>query len=802
MPTVSSRALTSRSAERSAHCALAVLAALLCGAPAASAQGPLAPTLTIDQAFAPSTGGVARDGGAGTGTDIPSGVATHGDRIYTVGETNGEIAIIARGANGAYDGGFGGGDGRLELSVGNGKDVGMAIVPLADGRLRVLAKYDADTTSSTNFDVAVLGLNADGGYDASFGGGDGRVTFPVGVIDDEAARMIADESGRLAITGWRKDAGGKEDLFVARLEADGSPTAAFDGDGIRTIDRAGGLKNDRGIDLAWRAGGGVVVLAQVATDPDTNVNNYIAALHALTPAGADDPGFSDDGDVELAVGQPNTIPGGLIAYGGRLWVTGSTKVGTDTDAFLARLEADGSGLAFRRFDMRGSQIAADQVVVSGGGDLDVLPGASPTLVVVGSTTYNSRTFWSAAAFNSFEGDLAQAGYGDLLIPTDEYGALLGVQAAGDALAVTGSLLNVNGNFDTSFGTLRLRVDADKQCDLAIDVPQPLEAHFTGDRPVPTTITVKNEGSRTCLGQITVPPGYSLTMGGLPGALNTGPIGPAATFTTAGATLAYSGPRRREDIISVRVAAAGDVAAANDVRLLHVLFSWCDLALQRASSSRLVPNEGTRRFKFVVRNVGSGRCRGVQLAAADGARTAGTPDRYALAAGRSAEDAISARLAAPARPGAQVALAFRAGAGDDVDNANNVVRMTGRVIGVGDSDVLRTGRTAIAGRAGAGRGPIAAKRLAVTAVDVAIRRLGAGCRWLASKRSARFRSAGAGKCRPARWLRADGARSWRLRLGRALPRGSYEVLSRARIRAGFREGRFTSRDRTRVRFTVR
>ena len=274
---MNSRASTSRFAERPALCALAALAALLCGgAPAASAQGPLAPTLSIDQGFAPSTGGIARDGGAGTGTDIPSGVAVYGDRIYTVGESNGEVAIVARRASGAFDGGFGGGDGRVDLPVGNGKDVGMAIVVLADGRLRVLARYDADTTSSTNNDVAVLGLTADGGYDASFGGGDGRVTFAVGVIDDEAARMVADESGRLAITGWRKDAGGKEDVFVALLEADGSPALGFDGDGIRTIDRAGALRNDRGIDIAWRAGGGVVVLVQVATNPDTNVNDYVS----------------------------------------------------------------------------------------------------------------------------------------------------------------------------------------------------------------------------------------------------------------------------------------------------------------------------------------------------------------------------------------------------------------------------------------------------------------------------------------------------------------------------------------------
>ena len=149
MPTESSRASTSRFAERAARCALAALAALLCGgAPAARAQAPLPPSLSIDQAFAPSTGGVARDGGDGTGTDIPSGVAVYGDRIYTVGESNGEVAIIARRSNGTLDSGFGGGDGRVDLAIGNGKDVGMAIVALPDGRLRVLAKYDADTRAA------------------------------------------------------------------------------------------------------------------------------------------------------------------------------------------------------------------------------------------------------------------------------------------------------------------------------------------------------------------------------------------------------------------------------------------------------------------------------------------------------------------------------------------------------------------------------------------------------------------------------------------------------------------------------
>src|ERR671914_566156 len=235
MSTVNSRASRNRFAERAAWRLLVALAVLLCGAPAAAwAQAPPAPSLSVDQAFAPFTGGIVRDGGSGTGTDIPSGLAVHGDRIYTVGESNGDVTILARTGGGALDGGFGG-DGRVDIAIGNGKDVGMAVAVLPDGRLRVLAEYDADPGSNTNLDVAVLGLNADGSNDASFGGGDGRVTFAVGPIDDEASRMIADEAGRLAITGWRKDAGGKEDLFVARLEPDGSPTMAFDGDGIRTI---------------------------------------------------------------------------------------------------------------------------------------------------------------------------------------------------------------------------------------------------------------------------------------------------------------------------------------------------------------------------------------------------------------------------------------------------------------------------------------------------------------------------------------------------------------------------------------
>ncbi|HET6551742.1 MAG TPA: hypothetical protein VFG79_24960 [Solirubrobacter sp.] len=783
---------TSASTARWTELLRALLAAVALTAVLPATARALPPSLTVDQAFSPPTG-IARDGGAGTGTDIPGGIAVFGDRIYVAGESNGEVAVIARRSDGTYDGGFGG-DGRVDVAVGVGKDVGQSIVVLPDGRLRILAASDADDTSSTNNDIAVIGLNADGSFDGTFGGGDGKVRFPVGVIDDAPSRMIADAEGRLAITGWRKDANGKEDGFVAMLNADGSPLTAFDGDGIRTLDRAGGSLNDRGIDIAWRPGGGVVIVMQVATNADTNVNNYVAVLHAFTATGADDTSFAGDGDLELGVGEPNTIPGGMIAYGGRLWITGSTKAGQDTDSFLARVGMDGSGLTSRRFDMRGAQIAAGQTVVSGGGDLDVLPGLTPALVVVGSTTYNSRTYWSAAVFDDLEGDLDAAEFGDLLVPTDEYGALLGVAAGDGWLATTGSLLNVNGNFDTSFGTLKLLVDADKRCDLAIGVPRPLEGRFEGSRAMPVTVTVANKGTRACAGTISVPAQYALGAG----ALSTGVLRPGAVFSTD-SSLAYLGARQRDDTVDFQVTVAGDADATNNSVPLHVLFDYCDAHL-RAPARALMPNEGSRRFALDVRNAGTATCGGVRVSAGAQGRAARAHAAYDLAAARSVDDEVSARLRGRLKVGAIARIVFRVSAQEDVDATNDAAAVDVTVVGVGDSRVSRAGRRVIAGRASGGRGKLGKRARRVRAVHVAVRRLGKGCRWLASKKSLRWRRGGK-RCGPAAWLRTRGKRSWRLKLRRALPRGRYVVYSRTTIAAGFREGRFSKRDRNRVAFRV-
>jgi len=144
------------------------------------------------------------------------------------------------------------------------------------------------------------------------------------------------------------------------------------------------------------------------------------------------------------------------------------------------------------------------------------------------------------------------------------------------------------------------------------------------------------------------------------------------------------------------------------------------------------------------------------------------------------------------------------ADDDVTAANDAFRLTARVVGVGDSRVSSAGAARISGSASGGRGTKAdAKGLRVARVEVAVRKLGSGCRWLSGKR-AKFTNRKLAKgvaCSPSGWQAASGRGSWRLSM-RALPAGRYEAYSRVVTANGFREGRFSGSDGNRRTFRVR
>jgi hypothetical protein len=785
---------------------LAVLVVLIAlSAAPAGAQAPLAPSLVLDTRFAPPQG-IARDDLSGNATDIPSAVAVDNGRIYTVGEardsaSDSNIGIVVRRPDGLYETAFSG-DGKLVLPIapGTGKDVATDVVVLPDHRLRILASTDVDpSTSGSNIDVAIVGLNADGTLDTSFGpAGSGRVIFPAAAATgaDTPTRLAIGPSGRIAVTGAAND-GSKEDLFVSLREPDGSPVAGFgNANGVRVVNRAGTGLNDRGVDVEFRPGGGILALVQVETNLDAAINDYRSVLHAFDDAAADDGRFGGTGDVVLPVGDPDTVPGGIMSYGGRIWVSGATHVGLDTDAYLARMNADGSGFESRLFDMRGTAIGPEQPVVSSASDLDVVPGEPPTLVLTGSINYNSRPYWAAAAFNSIDGPLAQAGYGDLLIPTDEYGAVVGVATGPDGWAgIAGSLVDTSQNFDTSFGTARLLVDGDKKCDLGLEVVEPLEVAMPASGTAPITFKVSNAGTRACSGNLTVPAPYGLA--GAPATI--GPVGPLGSVTTAGMQLTYAGPRRRDDVVQFRISSADDSNAENDVRALKVLFDYCDLSLRTVGKAPAAPVEGSRRYELSVRNRGTTPCRRVRIGVVAGGRTAGKQDRFTLAPGRSASVDVRASVAHGAVAGATASLTFEAVATQDPVAGNNRATLKPRLVAVGDS---RIGGASAHGFRGTARGG-GRKLLGLRRVEIAVGRVGGGCRVLAGRsgKLRKVRAGAGGKCTRRVWTRARGTSSWRLRLRRALPAGRYVLYSRAVTGAGFHEAAFSKRDRNRLTFRV-
>jgi hypothetical protein len=741
--------------------ALVAVLAVTAAAPAAAGAA-IDPNLIADGGFATRSDADALSG-------APHAVAVAGDRIYQLGETAGsggglDIAVVARHLDGTLDTGFSG-DGRLTLPVAAGarNDRAADLVVLPDGHLRIAGSTDVATSGAERDDVLLVGRLPDGSPDPGFGTG-GNVTFPAGGGTNDAATAIAlAPDGRLAVAGNA----GASDAFVAVRDADGSPAAGSGGVRVLSGARAAGV--------AFRPDGTVAALLQRASS---------AVLHAFTASGADDAGFGTAGELVLPLTPPATA-GGLIAHGGRLYVAGSSG----DEAYLARVTSAGDTVDSRRFEMRGALPAATSITTTGS-DLDVIDGSAPALVVAGSVTSGtSSPVWAAAAFTGFDGTLASAPMGSVVDDRGEAQDAAPAIAAGDGFAAIGGQLG-----GSRFGLSKLLLD---RCDLAVSVPAG-QVTFAGRQPVAVGLQVVNEGTRACDGTISVPAPYAFAEG----PIATGTIAPGATFT-ADATLGYGGPLKPKDKLAVTVDAPEDADLADNTASVPVAFRYCDLELRVASISAM-PTEGARRIPISVRNLGTTACRAITIGVGRGARRTDRDAPYTLRGGHSAADSILV-----ARHGGTVGrtLAVRwhvATSSNDLRASNDTVTRRPTLVRVGDTAIRDLSARTMAGVASRGKGHLTLRRLRVSRVDVAIRRLDvAGCRWVGGTRGALVsRAKRHGACTSEVWIRATGTARWRLTLARALGPGRYEVRSRATIRAGLQEARFGAADRNLRRITIR
>lgn len=792
--------------------ALAVAAALVAPAPAGAQAA--APSLTVDTSYA-FAGVSAYDftPGAGVSPDVAAGAAADAglDRLYAVGTTASgatgtAVAIVARTAAGSLDQTFAG-DGSLALPVRSPASArGADIVVLPDHRLRVVGTVDTGVPGLPDLDVVVLGLRPDGSPDTDFGT-NGVVTFGVGPAGtpDVATGLAVDAAGRLAITGGT-GTGAAETTFVAVREPDGS-AAAFGTGGVVPADAPGDA--DRGADVVWGPRGPLVLTALGSQAAPTG-----AVVQAFTATGAPDGGFSGDGVLPLDTGGTATTAGALALAAGRVWATGGSVVGSDTDAYLVRADLDGGDVQLRRFDMRGSTFPASTQVATAGTALTAVPGDPETLVVGGETATDSGTEVSAAAFNLLDGPVAGMQATDVVIPVDGQGSTTGIAPAGaGSVALTAALRDFStqtgsGSNDTSIGMGRLLVDAEKRCDLRLTITGPLELRLRGRNPGAVALSVVNTGQRACSGTIAATAPFALA--GQPVA--TGRVAPGATVALPGAVTYAPTALPARGQLELVLDAPGDVAPGDNVARVGVRFAYCDLRLRRFSGPASLPTEGRTTLGFSIANRGTAKCRTAGITVAQPGVRTDKRTAYTIPAGQSVTEDVTVRLARRTRPGRKLALAYTVPVAGDARPADNVRRVRGAAVRPGDTDARTpTGRRLLSGRARAGRAAGVPRRtLRVRRVQVALQfvakrgRKARSCRWLAAARGStqRVRPGARGRCDTPVWVTVRGTKRWSLKLRRRLPAGRFKLLSRAILVNGVTESVFSRRDGNQRTFTVR
>jgi uncharacterized delta-60 repeat protein len=363
---------------------------------------------------------VARQAGAATSVVLSDGA-------YVVGGSVGSRALVARFTNaGALDPAFASA-GRRIFASGDGAGV-TAVARYQDGRVAA----GGTRTVDGEVDSLVARLTADGDLDDHFSG-DGRIVLDLGGNDRVTAVQV--QTNGAVVIGATTGAEGA----VARVTGNGSPDPAFDGDGRRTglpmTVQALALQPDGKIVVGGRAGddfalmrlladgstdssfagpdgvrvdlGGVDSVTALALDGDGKV---VAAGSGHGPSGGSHtivrryhPDGSRDTDfqnTDRAFGLDDDPVGVVARADGKIVVAENSKVGSDNDVMLLRLNGDGT--RDQSFGIGGVSLAdAGARPVAG----DLVVRSDGRVVVVGSLhTGGARQL----ALLRYQGDSATA----------------------------------------------------------------------------------------------------------------------------------------------------------------------------------------------------------------------------------------------------------------------------------------------------------------------------------------------------------------------------------------------------------
>lgn len=158
-----------------------------------------------------------------------------------------------------------------------------------------------------NEDFAIVRYLANGTPDPSFGGGDGVVVVPVGTQGDQGRAVAIGPGGRIAVVGISDLLSFRNAVGVAMLESDGTPEAAFAGDGTTVVTTESG-EDDRGEGVAFQPDGKILIADSTGAGGGDGFT-----LIRLGLSGKPDSSFGGDGVVETPIPGEGGIEEGRIS---------------------------------------------------------------------------------------------------------------------------------------------------------------------------------------------------------------------------------------------------------------------------------------------------------------------------------------------------------------------------------------------------------------------------------------------------------------------------------------------------------
>ncbi len=297
---------------------------------------------------------------------------------YTDG--GGALALVRYTTAGALDTTFGGGDGIVTSALDDGLDHVVAVQK--DGRIVV-----AYSQFNSDYDFAVTRYNANGTIDTTFGGGDGRVTTPIGPGSDYVNDVVIQSDGKILVSGQSLVSPSERDFTLVRYTTSGTLDTTFGANHNGKVQLHVGTDFDEAFGVAVQANGDIIV----AGTSKNNLDNFIT-LVCYNSNGTLDTTFDGDGILKTTVDggfQPVDVQidaQGRIVVAGTNSDTGAAVVMRVNGTAMTTKGADGTNDLINAFagDDRLYGLLGNDTLNGGAGN-DLLYGAGGLDRLQGST---------------------------------------------------------------------------------------------------------------------------------------------------------------------------------------------------------------------------------------------------------------------------------------------------------------------------------------------------------------------------------------------------------------------------------